>query len=481
MGDVLNFINGEHQPLGDVHTLANSNPATAATIGQVPVSSASTVAAAVAAASAAFPKWAALGQKDRSACLYRLADLIESRLGDFAQAETNDTGKPLWLAKSLDIPRACQNLRFFAEAGNQWQSESFHNQAGLNYTLQQPRGVAACISPWNLPLYLFTWKVAPALVTGNTVVAKPSEVTPTTAYLLSKLINDAGFPPGVFNIIHGGGDPTGAALVSHPDVATVSFTGGTVTGQRIAADCASTMKKVSLELGGKNPGLIFADCNFDLMIDETIRSAFANQGAVCLCTSRLLIADQLYDSFKEAFIARARSLTVGDPLDPDTRQGAIVSEAHFNKIKAAVALAKAEGGRILCGGEPQVVPGRCSRGFFYPPTVIEGLGPRCQTNQQEIFGPVVTLSRFSSEAEALALANDSSYGLAATIWTESLSRTHRLAAQLDAGIIWVNTWLTRDLRTPFGGMKASGLGREGGTEALRVFTEPKNVCISYQP
>ncbi|HWE25704.1 MAG TPA: aldehyde dehydrogenase, partial [Myxococcales bacterium] len=410
--------------------------------------------------------------------LRTLARLVERDKDRLARAEAVDTGKPVTLAASVDIPRAAQNFDFFADAITQWQSEAHPtDEVALNYTLRQPLGVVACISPWNLPLYLLTWKVAPALAAGNCVVAKPSEVTPMTAHLLGELCSEAGMPPGVLNIVQGLGPRAGSALVAHPEIRAVSFTGSTRVGREIAAQTAHRFVKASLEMGGKNPNLVFADADLDEAVTQSARAAFQNQGQICLCGSRVLVERPVYDEVKQRLVAKARSLRIGDPLDPATEQGALVSRQHFEKVIGCIDLARQEGGRILCGGRAARVDGRCRSGWFVEPTVIEGLGPGCKTNQEEIFGPVATLQPFDGADEAVRLANATRYGLSASLWSRDLSRAHRVAAQLHAGIVWVNCWMLRDLRTPFGGVKESGVGREGGAEALRFFTEAKNVCV----
>jgi aminomuconate-semialdehyde/2-hydroxymuconate-6-semialdehyde dehydrogenase len=471
------LIDGESRPARAGAELSIIEPATGDICAICPDGEATDVEAAFAAAHRAFPSWSRVASSERAAWLNRLADALQSRIEDFAQAEARDAGKPLSLARDVEIPRAIANLRFFAAAATQFASESHHGQAGLNYTLRQPLGVVGCISPWNLPLYLFTWKIAPALAAGNTVVAKPSEVTPITAWMLGELSRDIGLPPGVLNIVHGLGPKVGKALVEHPGIKAISFTGSTAVGQSIAAHCGPALKKVSLELGGKNATVIFSDAPREGMLDTVVRSAFQNSGQICLCGSRLLIERSYYPEFRDAFVARAKLLRVGDPLDAHTQQGPLVSRAHFDKVMGYIELAQSEGGKLLCGGAAVQPPGRCENGWFVAPTVLEGLGPYTRTNSEEIFGPVVTLQAFDDEDEALALANATPYGLATSLWTSDLRRAHRMAAHIESGIVWVNTWLQRDLRTPFGGVKQSGLGREGGLEAMRFFTETKNVCI----
>ena len=458
--------------------IENINPATGELLNHTPDSDQKDVDIAVQAASTAFQQWSVSSTTERFEVLNRIASLIDENLDELALAETTDNGKPLWLSKRVDIPRASANFRFFATGIMHFASESHvMEDKAVNYTLRQPIGVVGCISPWNLPLYLFTWKIAPALAAGNCVVAKPSEVSPVTAYLLAKICKDAGLPDGVLNILQGTGNVTGEAIINHPGIKAISFTGSTRAGARIASVAAPKFKKLSLELGGKNPSLIFADCNWEKMMKTNIQSSFSNQGQICLCGSRLLVQESVYDKFKQEFVKRARELIVGDPLEPNTKQGAVVSKMHFEKVMRSIETAKAEGGKILCGGNAVKLEGRCANGFFIEPTVIEGLGPDCQTNMEEIFGPVVTLQKFKTEEEALQLANACDYGLAGTIWTQDISRANRVAAKLEAGIIWVNCWLLRDLRTPFGGFKNSGVGREGGWEALRFFTDAKNVCV----
>jgi aminomuconate-semialdehyde/2-hydroxymuconate-6-semialdehyde dehydrogenase len=475
-----NFIGGNFIGPLSGKFIDNHNPATGEISGQIPNSNEKDVDVAVKAAQKAFPGWSATPVENKFVILNRVAQLIDENLDALALAETNDNGKPLWLSKEVDIPRASSNFRFFATAIMHYASESHYMEGkAVNYTLRQPIGVVGCISPWNLPLYLFTWKICPALAAGNCVIAKPSEVTPVTAFLLGKICKEAGLPDGVLNIIHGNGPSCGEAIVKHPAIKAISFTGSTRAGEQIASIAAPKFKKLSLELGGKNPNIIFADCDWEKMMKSTLRSSFSNQGQICLCGSRILVESSIYEKFKREFVDRTRKITVGDPLDSSSRQGAIVSKIHFDKVMGCIALAKLEGGTILCGGHAVNPGNRCENGFFIEPTVIEGLGPDCKTNTEEIFGPVVTLQPFHTMEEAIQLANATSYGLASTIWTQDISKANIVAAKLETGIAWINCWLLRDLRTPFGGVKNSGVGREGGWEALRFFTEAKNVCIEF--
>ncbi|TRX61267.1 aldehyde dehydrogenase [Fulvivirga sp. M361] len=477
MQKISNYINGELVPPVSNEYLDNYDPAIGKVYSLIPDSDMRDVKHAVESARMAFEIWSQVPAQRRSDILMKIADLIDRDHEVLAVAESIDNGKPVKLAGKVDIPRASANLRFYATAILHFASEAHHtDQAAINYTLRKPVGVTCCISPWNLPLYLFTWKIAPALAAGNTVVAKPSELTPYTAFLLSKLCVEAGLPPGVLNIVHGAGDKVGQPIVEHPDVPIISFTGGTTTGKRIASIAGPMFKKTSLELGGKNPNIIFSDCDFDQAVSTSIHSSFSNQGEICLCGSRIFVEEDLYEKFVEAFVGQVKALTVGDPLEDGTRVGALVSAAHRDKVLSYIQLAQEEGGTLLTGGEEQL-SGRCENGYFIRPAVITGLASNCRTNQEEIFGPVVTIMPFTREDEVIEYANSTAYGLSATLWTENLTRAHRMADRLKSGIIWINCWLLRDLRTPFGGMKQSGVGREGGWEALRFFTEPKNVCI----
>lgn len=478
MTEILNYIGGELCPPVKGEFMDNDCPSRGKVYSKVPASTAADVEKAIEAAKEAFPAWSALSRLDRAGHLRKLAHLIKENMPMLAEAESRDQGKPISLAMHVDIPRAATNLEFFAQKVLELQDQVIESaEFGKNMISNQPLGVVACISPWNLPLYLLTWKIAPALVTGNTVVAKPSEVTPMTAFLLSKLAIEAGFPPGVLNIIHGTGKDIGDHLTGHELVRAVSFTGSTATGRAIYQNAAKTFKKVSLEMGGKNPNIIFADCDLDHALRISTRSTFTNQGEVCTCGSRIFIERPIYEEFKKRFVEKALKTRIGDPLDEKTQHGAMVSKPHFEKVLSYIELAKQEGGTILCGGEAAKLPGELADGYYIKPTLIEGLTPTCRTNQEEIFGPVATLTPFDTEAEVLEMANSTEYGLAATIHTQDMEKANRVAQKIDSGMIWINDWMKRDLNTPFGGMKNSGLGREGGVYALEFFTQKKNICF----
>ena len=481
MEKLQNFINGTYVPPKNGQYIDNVEPATGKVYTLIPDSDEEDVMVAVDAAEKAFPIWSNMSIEERSKILVRLSEGIEKNMDAFVQAESRDNGKPVSLAAHVDIPRAVSNFHFFATAITHFASESHHMEGvGINFTTRKPIGIVGCISPWNLPLYLFSWKIAPALAAGNCVIAEPSEITPYTAAMLGKIAQEAGMPDGVLNILHGTGPKVGDAIVKHPKIKAISFTGGTKTGEYIARTAGPMFKKLSLELGGKNPNIIFADCNFDEMLSTTIRSSFANQGQICLCGSRIFVERPIYEKFKEAFVAKVSRSKVSFPSDPEAKLGAIVSESHMEKILSYIQLAKEEGGTILTGGNRVYLSAPYDQGYYIEPTIIEGLSYDCRTNQEEIFGPVVTITPFDTEEEALMMANSTMYGLAGTIWTTNLNRAHRVADQLQSGIVWVNAWLVRDLRTPFGGVKASGVGREGGWEALRFFTEAKNIFIKYE-
>lgn len=478
MEKILNLINGQLVEPASESYIDNYNPSTGKVYSLIPDSDERDVELAVAAAKNAFPAWRDMPKEKRSAILIKLSELIQRDLDKLAFAESIDNGKPLWLSKSVDIPRAVSNIHFYATAALHLHDDAYSmGTVAMNYTMRTPLGIAGCISPWNLPLYLFTWKIAPALASGNCVIAKPSEITPMTAFHLAELSIEAGMPAGVLNIIHGYGHKVGATIVSHKDIPAISFTGGTKTGEEIARTAAPMFKKISLELGGKNPNIIFADCDFEKAVQTTVRSSFSNQGEICLCGSRIFVERSIYDQFKSAFVEEVKKLKVGNPLNDDNWIGAIVSKPHMEKILSYIELAKQEGGSVICGGQQLHPEGDYANGYYITPTVIEGLSYNCRTNQEEIFGPVVSIMPFDTEEEVLKYANSTTYGLAASVWTQHLTRAHRVAANLQSGIVWINTWLLRDLRTPFGGVKNSGVGREGGFEALKFFTEEKNVCI----
>ena len=481
MIQLKNFINGEFLDPIQNEWLDNYNPSNGSIYGQTPNSSLKDVNLAYDAAKKAFVSWSQTSLENRSAILLKIARLIEDSLDRFAEAESKDNGKPITLAKSVDIPRAASNFRFFGHAITQFHSESHETKSEktINYTLRHPLGVVGCISPWNLPLYLLTWKIAPALAAGNCVIAKPSEITPYTAFLLGEICNQAGLPKGVLNIVHGLGATTGQAIVEHPYIKAISFTGGTETGKIIARTAAPMFKKLSLELGGKNPNIIFADCDYEKMLTNTVKSSFSNQGQICLCGSRIFVEASLFEQFKTDFIERVSQLTVGHPSNESTQVGALVSKAHYEKVLAFIDAVDSNESKLLYGGQRVHVKGY-EDGYYLMPTIIQVDSNSCHLNQEEIFGPIVTIMPFSSDSEVLEMANDVKYGLSATVWTNSLKRSLFFSEHLECGIVWVNTWMQRDLRTPFGGVKSSGVGREGGFEALRFFTETKNICINYE-
>ena len=476
---IRNYINGKLSVSSNNKKINIFNPSTGKIYAQCPNSNKTDLNNAIKSAEASFLKWSNLRQKDRGEFLFKIADLVERDLDKFAKAESTDSGKPYKLSKSLDIPRSIKNLRFFASMANIMGSESYHKEDVVSHILRQPLGLVATISPWNLPLYLFTWKIAPALVSGNCVVAKPSEITPYTAYLFSKLCIEAKLPAGVLSILHGDGKIIGKEIVCHKKIKAISFTGGTDTGKVIAKEASTNLKKISLEMGGKNPVIIFEDCNYDKMIDSLLKSSFMNQGQICLSGSRIYVQETIYKKFKKDFISRIKKLKIGDPFNDKTDQGAIVSLEHLKKILRYVKRAKKEGGIILTGGNIPKIDEKCSSGWYFSPTVIENLSEDSILNQEEIFGPVVTLNTFKDENEAVEMANNSDYGLASIIWTDDMNRARKLAKVVESGLVWINCWLERDLRTPFGGIKNSGFGKEGGKYALDFFTEPKNVCIKY--
>ena len=478
---IQNYINGGFTDPIKNEWLDNICPADGLVYGKLPNSCTKDVQIAYEAAHDAYLSWSETSIEKRSAILLKIASLIEANLERFAVAESKDNGKPISVARSIDIPRAASNFRFFSQAITQFYSESHEvrSQKTINYTLRHPLGVVGCISPWNLPLYLLTWKIAPAIATGNCVVAKPSEVTPYTAFLLGEICNEAGLPKGVLNIVHGLGATTGQAIVEHPNIKAISFTGGTETGKLIAKTAAPFFKKLSLELGGKNPNIIFADCDYNKMLSTSVKSSFSNQGQICLCGSRLFVEASIYEKFKVDFIERVGQLIVGPPSEESTQIGALVSKAHFEKVLSYIDGIDKTQNRVLFGGKRMRIQGH-ENGYYLSPTIIEVNSNQCKLNQEEIFGPVVTLMPFESDDDVLEMANDVKYGLSATLWTNNLKRSLLFSEQLEAGIVWINTWMQRDLRTPFGGTKSSGVGREGGFEVLRFFTETKNICINYE-
>ncbi len=473
-----NYIGGrfvEHDGPGWMDVL---EPATGRTYGRVPLSDSTTIDAAVESARDAQPEWGSLGADERADWLDKIADYLESSFEEIATLESRDTGKPISLARSLDASRSVTNFRFFAGMIREQEPEVFETDDSTNYVLYKPVGVGALITPWNLPLYLLSWKVAPAIGMGNTVVCKPSELTPMTADLLMRVVDRVGLPAGVVNLVHGDGAGAGAPLVAHPDVDLVSFTGGTSTGEKVASSSAPMFKKTSLELGGKNSSIVFADCDMEDTVAGVVRSGFLNQGQVCLCGSRVLVEGSIYDEFEGKFVEAVEALTIGDPSEESTQLGALISKEHLEKVRGYVDLALEEGGAVLTGGEP-ILPSDLGGGNWMAPTVISGLPPDSRCSTEEIFGPVVTLHRFETEEEALEIANCTRYGLAGSVWTGDLERGKRFAESIETGMVWINAWLHRDLRVPFGGVKDSGVGREGGKWSLGFFSEAVNVCVKH--
>ena len=478
MDDLRNYIGGQFLTHSGGQWMDNSEPATGSQICRIPLSDASDVDAAVGAARAAQPAWGSLSHSERADWLDRIADALEARYEEIAALESRDTGKPISLARTVDAHRSVSNFRFFAGILREHEGDVFEMASATNYVVNKPVGVGALITPWNLPLYLLSWKVAPAIGMGNTVVCKPSELTPLTADLMMRVIDEVGLPAGVVNLVHGDGVGAGAPLVAHSDVDLVSFTGGTSTGEKVAASAAPAFKKLSLELGGKNASIVFADCDMDSTVAGVVRAGFLNQGQVCLCGSRVLVEDSVYAEFRDRFVDAVEAMRIGDPSDESTDLGALISEDHLAKVQGYVELAKQEGGTLLTGGTP-CLPSGFEGGNWMAPTVIEGLGPDSRCSTEEIFGPVVTLHPFGSEDEAVAIANNTRYGLAGSVWTSDLDKGRRVSEAIDTGMVWVNTWLHRDLRVPFGGVKDSGVGREGGKWSLGFFSEAMNVCVKH--
>ena len=469
---ILNYINGQFIPAKNNLWINNYNPATDEVIGKVPKSTNEDVEIAVHAAKDALPKWRQLSKNERASYLLKLSSKIEENINDLALLETRDTGKPLSTSIKIDIPRSALNLKFFADFTCNQSSEEFHGNGLENIVERSPLGVVGCISPWNLPLYLFTWKIAPALMAGNTVVAKPSEFTPTTAYKLSQFCKDINLPEGVLNILHGLGPEVGSSIVDHPEIKAISFTGSTRVGKMIAKSCGNQMKKFSLELGGKNPFIITENANLESAISTAMRAAFTNQGQVCLCGSRIYIQENVYEIVKKGMLAKLKNLIPKNPEDENTRFGSLTSKEHFQKVSAFSNLAKEDSNIIVHQFSHDM-----EKGNFISPMILENVGPNHPINQEEIFGPIATIQSYKTEEELISMANNTEYGLCASIFTKDQLQGKRIASKIEVGIVWINTWLARDLRTPFGGVKASGFGREGGNYALNFFSEPKNICF----
>jgi len=477
---IPNYIGGEFLPAKEGGKLELVAPATGKVYSYLSNSTEADLALAVKAAISAQPTWGDLKAEERAKYLFKIADLIDANSLEFAKLECLDTGKAVRFVEDIEVPRAAANIRFYGAAIMNFSSESHVSGANvLNFTRRDPLGIVACISPWNFPLHLLSWKIAPALAAGNAVIAKPSELSPLTAWRLAEVCKEAGLPAGVLNILHGEGKGIGEALISHPKVKAVSFTGGTATGRRIASVGAAQIKKISLELGGKNPLIVFADAHLEKAADAAVRAGFQNAGQICLCASRLLVEKKIYEPFKALLLKRLETWKLGNPNDRTTDQGSVISKAHQEKILGYIERAKKDGAKILIGGKAYQ-PDAEFKGFFVEPTLIEGLSCDNAINQEEVFGPVVSMQSFDAEAEALQIANSTKYGLSASIWTQDIDRANRVARAIEAGVVWINCWNVRDLRTPFGGVKESGLGREGGWESLRFFTEPKNISIQWE-
>ena len=477
--NLRNYISGEFIEPETGEWLENFSPATGKIIALVPKSGQNDINMAVESAIQALPSWSALTNVDRANWLDKIADKLETKYEEIAELESKDTGKPISLAREVDAYRSVKNFRFFANMIRNLNEESYEMEDATNRVIYKPVGVGALITPWNLPLYLLSWKVAPAIGMGNTVVCKPSEMTPLTADLLMKTIDEIGLPKGVVNLVHGDGMGAGSPLVSHENVSLVSFTGGTSTGSIVAKSAASSFKKLSLELGGKNASIIFDDCNLENTVKGVVRSGFLNQGQVCLCGSRILVQEKIYDEFVKKFVSEVQNMKIGDPSDENTKLGALISPEHLSKVEEYIKIAKDEGGTVLTGGYPNL-PKEFKNGNWISPTVIADLDVNSRCSTEEIFGPVVTIHKFSNEKEAVEIANNTRYGLAGSIWTNDLEKANRVAKSIHTGMIWINTWLHRDLRVPFGGVKDSGVGREGGRWSLSFFSEAMNICIKHK-
>jgi aminomuconate-semialdehyde/2-hydroxymuconate-6-semialdehyde dehydrogenase len=477
------FIDGKFVKSETGETFPNINPATGQVIGKIALANESDVDKAVVSAQKAFHQiWKKTSLQERIDFLHKIANAIQNHFDDFLKTEIADTGKPIALARTLDVPRAIANFKNFAALAYSLSNESYETftedgKGCLNYTVRKPLGVVGVICPWNLPLLLLTWKVAPALAAGNTVVVKPSSETPATATLLAHIMQEVGLPPGVYNVVHGDGSVVGNALVHHPEVAGITFTGESKTGQAIMKEAASGLKLLSFELGGKNPAIIFKDCPFEKTIEGMTRAVFANTGQVCLCAERVYVEKTVFEKFVEEFKKSAENLVLGDPMDPKTTTGPLISIKQREKVLGYYKLALEEGATLVTGGGVPQLNSPFDKGAFIQPTIWIGLKETTRCVKEEIFGPVCHIQPFEEEEEAIQMANHSSYGLSASIWTNDLSKAHRVAKQLETGIVWVNSWFLRDLRTPFGGVKMSGIGREGGMHSLQFFSELQNICV----